>query len=53
MVEASYGKMTDTMQGPVGLLDFPHFLGYRKQPSFSLHTFPEFQEGRFKQLLIR
>ena len=45
-------------QGPVGLLGtkafcVPHFLDYRKQPSFSLHDLPRVPMGRFKQLLIR
>ena len=48
----------DTEQGPMGSLGtkpfcVPHFLDYRKQPSFSLHDLPWFPRGIFKQLLVR
>ena len=47
----------DAEQGLVGflrtkILCVPHFFGYRKQPSFSLHGLPWVPVGRFKQLLI-
>lgn len=50
---------TDTEQGPVGFLSIklfcvPHFFDYRKYSFYSASmTFPEFQWGKFKQLLIR